>query len=51
MSRHTLDARAGVTQRDPGFAVQALADRRRQVVVQGIAYELVMERETITAIH
>ena len=48
MARHTVDARTSIPQRDPGFSMKALANRRCEVVVQRVADELMMEGETIT---
>jgi len=45
---HTLDAGTGFPEGDAGIAVQALADRRRQVVVQGLAHQIVVERQAIS---
>ena len=48
VARQPLDGYAGAPQHSTRLAVQALAHRCGEILVHGIAYEVVAERETIT---
>ena len=48
VTRHPLDRSAGAAQHGAGFAVQTFAHRHGEIVIDGIAYEVVAEGETIT---
>ena len=48
MARHPLDRRAGAAEHRTGLSVQTLAHRHGEIVVDGVAHEVVTEGETIT---
>ena len=48
VTRQPLDGYAGAPQHSTRLAVQALAHRRREILIDGVAYEVMAERETIT---